>query len=554
MTWTDRHLPSWVDRSRWEEHQLPIYNQITDALDAGNQLVLLDDPPGGGKSLLAYMAHRHVGGSAYYLVGTKYLQGQIERSLPGVSVIKGKRNYRPTDVDPYIHGDDVTCEDCDKDGDDCSFCLDVNHCTYRVARDEAAESSLPCANYKYALGEWSSPRSKFRHRDLTICDEADTLMDELRDYVSVTVPLWMQRRFYIDPPDRKTVESSWPGWFEYAIPRIKQGRSRLPTASIKQRRIVTQVQRLIDRMEMIAEDLDGWVYDYDTKRALDNQSIEFKPVVVDKVATDALWSRSRGQWLAMSGSLGAPEQFVKDLGFTGQYAYISAPSTFPVAHRPIYVAPFAKMTYKKEDGGINKVELAKMGQAVDAALRLFPDQRILILPHSYTISRAIYDRLVDHHADRLFAYWNAAEREEVVEKFNAAEQGIGPVLLAPSLGRGYDNPELNGVIICKVPYPFKGSKQIDKRSRMDDGTLWYANETAKDILQNYGRACRSETNKGWTLILDSKFGEFFAQWTYRDYETHTRGHRLFPQSFVEALDENSDVRFDLRAILKSMTA
>lgn len=547
MTWTDNHLPSWVNRDRWKDHQLFIHEQIVAALDAGTRLILLDDPPGGGKSLLAYMAHRHVGGDAYYLVGTKYLQAQLERTLPDVAVIKGKSNYTPTDLDPYVHDDDVSCEDCDKDSKECSFCLDVDKCPYVVAKDRAEVSGLTCANYKYALGEWSSPRSKFRHRDLTILDEADTLMDELRDYVSVTVPVWMQRRFNLQPPDRKTVESSWPGWFSYAIPVLKNGKSYLPQRSVKQRRLVQKLERLISRMKMVAEDLDGWVYDYDTKRPLDNQSIEFKPVVVDKVATDALWSRSRNQFLAMSGSLGSPEQFVKDLGYEGEYAYISAPSTFPKENRPIYVAPFARMTYRTEE-----TETPKLVRAVDAALQLFPDKRILILPHSYKLSKAIWDQLEENHLHRLFAYWNSNEREEVVRLFNEADPDIAPVLLAPSLGRGYDNRDVDVVIICKVPYPFKGSKQIDKRSRMDDGPVWYANETSKSLVQAYGRACRAEDDSGITIILDAKFGDFYASGTFRNYETNEREHRYFPPSFIEALDYNSDVRFNLRQLLKSI--
>lgn len=535
------HLPPWVDRDRWRENQQSVFTEITDAFDAGNHLVVCNAPPGAGKSLLGYMTHRHINGLSYYLVGTKFLQSQIERTLPNVSVIKGRRNYIPTDIDPYIHGDDVTCDDCDKEGDDCSFCANVDQCTYTLSRDLAEMSSLTCANYSYALGEWTGFRSKFRDRDLVICDEADTLIDELKDFVSIAVPVWMQRRFNISPPAAKTVEESWPGWFEKTIPLLKKGRDKLPRSTIAQKRIASRVTKLIARMTQVAEDLDGWVYDYSTKRAPDEQSIEFKPVVADMIAQDALWRHGKN-FLCMSASIGSPEQFVSELGWEDSWHPVFAESTFDVARRPIYFFPAARMSYKAEES-----ETPKMAMGVKAALDMYPVARTLVLPHTYKISNTVHDLIAPTTNGRpLFIYRNADEREGVVSAFGEEDQSLAPVLFAPSLGRGYDNRDIDLVIICKVPFPYKGSRQIDKRSRMSDGAMWYANETAKTLIQNYGRVMRAEDDSGITLILDENFARFYGEWKT------PYGHRLFPEYMCEAVDFDSDVRFELRRALKVM--
>lgn len=519
-------LPPWASADRWERHQRPVFEEICARFDDGHRLVLVDAPCGSGKSLLGYMVHQYIGGRSLVLVGTKTLQDQYERTFPEIALIKGKANYIPLNVE-HRTWRDPTCADCDLDYTGlCSYCDEPVDCPYTVARNYAADAPIACTNMAYALGEWTSPKSRFRGRDLVVLDEADTVADEILGHVSISISPRMQQRFGISPPARKTVESTWATWFEYVVPHMKAQRKRLPSNSLEDKRTLLRVDRLIDKLETVAENLEGWVYEYA------NDFIEFKPVTVHQLAPETLW-RNGGRFLAMSASLGAPEAFIKDLGWEESYASVYAPSTFDKERRPIYFCPSAVMTKKNEAEA-----WPEMCRATQVSIEQHPDKNVLVHSHSYGLTRRLAESLENY--DRpVFHYLNAEARKAAVIAF---ESTPGSVLIAPSLDRGYDNSNVDVGILCKVPSPYLGSKQVEKRLyETRDGKLWYANTTARAITQAYGRVMRAEDDEGVFIILDSMFSSFYARW-----------RRLFPSWFQEAVHLDSPVRFELRKLVREL--
>lgn len=522
---TELRFPSWVDMDRWNDHQCAIFEEVTARFDEGNELVLLDDPCGGGKSLLAYMVRQYLDVDGYYLVGTKSLQDQLERNLE-LPVIKGRANYVPNGVEDYTgHWQDPDCSDCDytSQSDMCSYCVVPDTCPYDVAKDCAAGDELPCANYSYALGEWTSPRSRFRDRGLVVCDESDTIPDELMGFVSVDISPRAQQRLGLRPPERKTVESSWPEWFDYAIPHLEDERAVMYGKSLEVKRARARLDKLIQKLQFVSDDLDGWVYEYA------NDYISFKPVMVDKTAPRYLWAHGQ-RFLCMTGSGGSPEQFVADTGFEGPWAYVSAPSTFAVERRPIYVAPAARMTKKTED-----VERPKMAAALESVIAMYPGKKMLVHTVSYSLTKYLNDYLDD---PRVVAYIGSEQKVAAIETFETTDDAV---LLAPSLDRGYDNPDIDVCVICKVPSPYLGSKQIQKRLyETVGGSKWYANITIQTLVQQYGRVMRSEDDEGVTIVLDAMFATFYGKWK-----------SWFPAHVREAVDWNSDVAWDIKQALKN---
>lgn len=519
-------LPSWADPVRWEQQQRPVYEELCARFDEGHNLVLLDAPCGSGKSLLGYMVHKYLDVAALTLVGTKVLQDQYERTFPEIALIKGRANYIPLLVE-HESWKDPTCGDCDLDDSRlCTYCGEPDGCPYLVARDIAASADIACTNMAYALGEWTSYKSKFRNRGLVILDEADTAAEEIGGHVSISISPQMQRNLGLRPPDKKTVESSWPAWFEYAVPHVKSHLSAMPNRTLEQKRMKSRVERLYDKLVNVAADLEGWVYEY----AADY--IEFKPVTVDRIAHETLWKNGQ-RWLAMSASLGSPEAFVSDLGWSESYATVYAPSTFDKNRRPIYFFPAAYMTKKQE-----LTSWPLMAQAVEETLDIYDDKSILVHTHSRNLTVHLANHLEDVNNGRpIFSYKNPEERKDAITAFEATP---GSVLLAMSLDRGYDNSDIDVGIICKVPSPYLGSKQVEKHLyETKNGKLWYANETCKTLVQAYGRVMRSESDSGICVVLDSMFLRFFDQWK-----------RLFPEWFREAVHVNSDFRFEIHSALK----
>lgn len=531
MTDYEHLLPSWADRNRWSTHQQYIAEEIIERFNEGHRLVVLNCPTGGGKTILGEMVRRVMNLDGIYLCTTLSLQQQFLRDFPDAKLIMGKANYTPLDPEPDHRGTVPTCGDCDKTKDMCSYCHDTERCPYTVARDDAGVAELACANTAYFMGSVTNPKSLFKDRDLAILDEAHVADQEVMRHVAVSISPSMQRVLNIRPPEKKTVSSAWAPWFEYAIPHITARMKPLSSSrSLQDRRRWESLNRLVDKMEAIRDDLDGWIYCYDSG---DSSRIEFKPITTDKIAASALTNHAK-RWLAMSATI-IPEKFVSDMGWEDSYASVFAPSTFPPENRPIYFCPSAYMTKKNE-----MVAWPENARAVRAIIDRHPNERILVHTHAYGWNRFLHNSL-ENLERPVFTYQSSDQRQYAITDYELTENAV---LLASSLEQGYDGKDelCRVVILTKVMYPSLGDKQVNARLRQtSSGEFWYASVTAEAIQQAVGRAVRHEEDHAKIYITDSMFAKFYSQW---------KG--LFPEWFQEAVHLNSDARFEVRQATKEL--
>lgn len=80
------------------------------------------------------------------------------------------------------------------------------------------------------------------------------------------------------------------------------------------------------------------------------------------------------------------------------------------------------------------------------------------------------------------------------------------------MDRGVDLPgdDCRVQIVCKVPYPYLGNRQIKERTRLPGGQSWYTTQTARTIVQMTGRGVRSADDHAVTYVLDRQFGRWFG--------------------------------------------
>src|SRR4029434_8240884 len=99
------------------------------------------------------------------------------------------------------------------------------------------------------------------------------------------------------------------------------------------------------------------------------------------------------------------------------------------------------------------------------------------------------------------------------------------VLVSPSLREGVDLPDdfLRFQVVTKMPYPDLGDPWTAARQARDP--QWYALETAKALVQAYGRSCRHAGDHGVTYVLDAPFARFLQ-----------RSRPLLPAWFREAAE------------------
>jgi Rad3-related DNA helicase len=196
-----------------------------------------------------------------------------------------------------------------------------------------------------------------------------------------------------------------------------------------------------------------------------------------------------------------------------------SPSPFPLAHRPIVYRPV---------GALSRETLAELEPAVFTEvariLAAHPRDKGLIHVPSYAAGeRLVRDLAVRAPADhrRLVVVESAATKPRALDLHRASP--FPTVLVSPSLREGVDLPddELRFQIVTKMPYPDLGDPWTAARQSRDP--RWYALETAKALVQAYGRSCRHAEDHGVTYVLDGQFSRFL-----------TRYRPLLPAWFLDA--------------------
>ncbi len=482
-------LPEWVESFR--DQQLKAVDMVMTAFESGRRWVLLDAPTGVGKSLVGELVRRQFhaqgyGGRSIYTAHTLTLQDQLSAAFPYARMVKGRDNYPTGLVPEAFHLKEpwrVTCDDCE--GHPCRYCESPQCCPYQAARDEAGRSDLAICSYAYLLRVLHGAGRGFCGRDLLILDECDTLESIVMSTVEVYISTKIQEELALPPVTPVTVckssQREWLRWAKLARTRLGihlerrhdgpvTGHPHWPADPKLRRRKERQLNRLATNLDHLIHDLDGresggWVYasppnPQPTRRA----PVIFKPVRVDHLMDQWLWQHGK-RFLLMSASVISGDEMCDSLGIPShQAATISLPSTFPIANRPIIAAPIADMSKNHYAEGVGK-----MAKAVRVIMDMYAGQRILIHTVSYKLASDLQGYL---HSPRVLTYNDSHARGLALQHYLKRPDAV---VLAPSFDRGLDLPEDNCrcVVVCKIPYPYLGDRQVSARLHSKGGQLWY---------------------------------------------------------------------------------
>ncbi|HYE93526.1 MAG TPA: helicase C-terminal domain-containing protein, partial [Terriglobales bacterium] len=132
---------------------------------------------------------------------------------------------------------------------------------------------------------------------------------------------------------------------------------------------------------------------------------------------------------------------------------------------------------------------------------------------SYASARRLLAHLAAHAPEqhrRVIFVESSEAKLRALEHHRASP--LPTVLLSPSLREGVDLPDdfLRFQIVTKMPYPDLGDPWTAARQARDP--RWYALETAKALVQAYGRSCRHADDYGVTYILDAQFARFVQRY------------------------------------------
>lgn len=180
------------------------------------------------------------------------------------------------------------------------------------------------------------------------------------------------------------------------------------------------------------------------------------------------------------------------------YAFVRSPSVFPAANRPIYPYCLANVTHKNKEEAY-----PKLATALEAIGRIHPTDRILVHTVSYDVGRYLRTNCPSLR-ERFVMYESAGDRETAIGEYKRKEAAV---LLASSLDRGIDLPgdDCRAIVVCKIPYPNLGDKQVNARIHLYGGQLWYNVQTVRSLVQMTGRGMRSIDDSCSSYILDEQF-------------------------------------------------
>jgi Rad3-related DNA helicase len=498
--------------------------------DASPSVLLLEAPPGVGKSHVAMTLARW-SGDAYLLTSQKLLQDQYEREFGGeLAVVKGRDNYL---CERYASVPVPTSRGaCRRPrGPACG-------CPYVRAKQAALHAPVFCANTAYflTLRHWHA--EQLRRRRLLVVDEAHNLEaqlvavatvafthDEMRTWLGAPLPLLDDAGAY-----RPLLAPLLERLDDEREAVVRHLEALAPAADLfgdappspEEQALLERQERLDDATARLRRFLDGedreWVVRYpaapgsalalvplgvaDLGRALLGESAE---IVV-------LSSAYLGPRSVVAECFGLEEDRLRDLGVG---------SPFPREQRPIVYRPI---------GALSQATLARLEPALFAAVAAIlaehPEDKGLIHAASHAAARRLVAALAQadpRAAGRLLWIESAEAKAAALDVHRASRRPT--VLVSPSLREGVDLPDdfLRFQIVTKMPFPDLGDPWTAARRARDP--RWYAVETAKALVQAYGRSCRHAEDHGVTYVLDAHFARFVQ---------HYRA--LLPEWFLDAAE------------------
>lgn len=506
--------------------------------EGGKDVVLLDAPPGFGKSITLYTIMDIMGGDWFYATPLKTLQDQLsEDEFIGhdIEQIKGRSNY--SCIHPAAGpGTTVDKGPCQKDS---TFeCEIKEQCPYYKQKYTAMGHNKALMNLSYLMAEGqidAASGESFGKRFGMIIDEVQGLEDWALSFVSLTVSRYgMPKEIWkkVDMPG-KSKEEDVPYIAEWlkdsVLPEVNQFVEQL---SVKANRTDKEMDKL-EQMMRFQGKIKRFLKDYENnewvataqshvrKNKPNYKTIELKPVIVARYMDDLIWSRA-DKFILSSATIPG-NNWLKEIGLGhkekgDKIGRISIGSPFPIENRPVIGNhAVGKMTKDEREKNILPA-VKKVKQIADH----HSGEKGFVHCRGYNYIKmfrlAAYNNGLREWYDESVMEQDRSDREGSLEEWvNNDKQIFLSVNMAEGIDLKYD--KCRWQILLKTLYPHMGDKRVRKRV-LDMGDWdWYNQKAATQIEQAYGRGVRAKDDDCIFYILDSSAiklmqmnAEIFHKW------------------------------------------
>jgi ATP-dependent DNA helicase DinG len=501
----------------FREDQFPAIKHIVKFFEDGADVVLLDAPPGMGKSLVLYTALEALGGEAFYATPLKVLQDQLvndDYMGDDVVEIKGRSNYNCIlpDADP---GTTVDKGKCQKESDfECPVKMD---CPYYSQKRSALDHDKTVMNLSYMMAEGMvdpSAENSFGSRDYVVIDEVQGLSDWALNFVGFTlskftIPDVISESFDMPPEDKCKDKEYMIEWIEDevvgAIQEAMHYYEQLPAIDDDSLDELEKLKRFDNKVQRFLTDIKEhhWTLSYDPqirKNRPNYKKVRFEPVHVGRFLENLVWNR--GNKFILSSATIPKGDWIERIGLEDRdVRRVAVGSNFPVENRPIVMDhTIGKMTYNKR-----KENMPDAVKKIKQISEHHEGEKGLIHCRGYNYVK-MFREAATNTGNRSWYKENVFEqdrrrREESLQEWLESDKQI---FMSVNMTEGIDmkGDRCRWQAVLKAEYPNMQSERVDYIVNELGDWDWYNNKAIIALEQAYGRAVRSKDDHAVMYILD----------------------------------------------------
>jgi ATP-dependent DNA helicase DinG len=511
------------------DQQVSALEFVKKSINHDKKFILLDLPPGIGKSYLAlmisdwYINNKRKNAKFDILTNQKILQDQYTNEFKSIDSLSGKDNYQ---CDTYA----CSCAG-GSEFNTLNRAKSCEACPYQAAKSYYMQGDISLTNFHlYILMTLYNPRFKDeRKANILIVDEAHDFDTVFSDFISINInENTFKRLKFINENELVTRFRGVKDKNDYLefIKHVSEGITETMDELSKELegshlsinrslkidningnknpklKIVQIMSMLKDLGQKIVWFLSEheknpniWVME---KSFLKDNAIELQmtPVWSSEYLNEYVWSRY-DHVIMMSGTILNKELFCFLNGLdVNKTSYMGMSSPFPVENRPIYYIPSGKMNYRsKEETFKGYVPV------INKILKKYKGKKGIIHTVNYELAQWMQTKVKD---ERLL-YSDSSNRNITLTEHYDSEEDT--VLVSPSMTTGLDlkHDRARFQILLKIPYPSLQSEKNKLRQQLRPD--WYTWRTIVTIIQAYGRAVRSYNDFADFIILDECFSD-----------------------------------------------
>ena len=517
------------DRIPRKEQIYAINFALKTFLEDNKKFCILELPTGVGKSYIAttisgYLNSLDCCNASYVLTTQIILQDQYKKEFPDYGNVSAKGNYRCNKFN------DANCAEV-KWFHDYGGLEQCDECPYKIAKDEFSNCDISITNTNFFMCNLQYNEQFITNRNLLIVDEAHKLEEDIIKYKGVDIAFndlskehGLTKELWIKEDNNDTyfwLNNFLHTWISDKIAKYKDIIEKInPDLGVSTNSVLFKTTKKLDFLDKLISQInrvnekysnDRWVIDTKHKE----KTISIKPLYAYDFANEVMFRKAKFV-LLMSGTILNSEHYSKSIGITSSnYNAMSVDSPFDVEKRKIYLIDSGSMSQKNIDK-----TLPRLINNIKKIIKLHEGQRGIIHTSSHKLAQMIYDEIKSNRL--IIASDLNNNRNDMLQMHSDSDDTI---LLSPSLTEGVDlKDDLSRFqIIAKIPFPYLGDKYTS--IKMKKIANWYSYQTAKTLIQSYGRSVRNSEDFATTYILDSD-----ADWFIK------RNKNMFPKFFLEALE------------------